>query len=510
MYCFISEIEKRENMEITDGLKIGIDFGTCYIKVASWNKKKKRPKRLSLDKKQEDSDCRLSNTILYQKNEDGSLDIVIGDEDGCRLEPDNSVRNIKYYLQKKEWEKYIPNLSKNVNVDDVLQELFNYIKNTIEEQNGGKKIAETIITMPVCFSEIQKEKILVAAKKIELPIKSIISEPLAALFSIVDNLNDNSDNIVLVFDFGGATLDLNLAKVNKKGDKLKVELLASSGLIYGGIDINHDLYNNVFLSKYPEVDKFISGHKQHDNVKKDFLDSTEKIKRMLSKNDVAEREWRPYTGEKICVDIKLEYVEFVSMLKELKRDKEILNVIDELLEQGSISKSGISHLIMVGGSSRINYFKELVTDYLNIEAMDLDEDDMYSAVSEGAVKYLSLMDDSNLEINNKLSYSIGISNKDNNFILQIKKGARYGYKGRKTKPSIVDGKIVVYQTFSECNNIDISTNESIVYMGYFDISKYVNIVKKMFVTFNVNKNGELQLKVFDKSDECATLDIIMR
>ncbi len=493
-------------MSETEGLKIGIDFGSCYIKAAGWNKKKSRAKRLYLDKNQEDSDYRLPNTILYQINKDGSLDKVIGDEEGCRFEPDNSVKNIKYLLQQSNWKKYIPNLKKEIKAECVLEDIFKYIKDTLEEQSGGKKISEVAITVPVCFSEIQKMQIVNAALNADFPVTEVISEPMAAMFAFLDEFEDGI-NYVVVFDFGGSTLDLNLLKIDKKDENITIEMLASEGVLYGGININSDIYDNIFSAKYPDVLKFIYAHTQSENLKGDLLDSIEKIKRMVYRD--GSREWRPYTGESFVQNLELFPEEFESMLKELRRNKEIINAIDNLLEQGCLSKENISKLILVGGSSRIGFFRDAISKYLNLEPMDIDEDDMYSAVSVGAVTYLHLKENSSFSISNKLPYSIGIVDEKNNFVIKVKKGVRYGHKERKTKISSSDGKIIVYQTFLESCNESVIGNRKIIYMGYFDISNHLDLIDKLFTSFVISKDGKLKLDLYSGSTYITTEDLIM-
>ena len=493
-------------MRETEGLKIGIDFGSCYIKAAGWNKKKCRAKRLCLDKNQEDSDYRLPNTILYQINEDGSLDKVVGDEEGCRFDLDNSVKNIKYHLQQNDWKKYIPSLKKEVGIDYVLEDIFGYIKDTLVEQYGGKEIAEVAITVPVCFSEIQKKHVVDAALKAEFPVKEVISEPLAAMFAFLDEFDDGI-NYVVVFDFGGSTLDLNLLKIDKNEDNVFVEILASEGLLYGGININTDIYETVFFKKYPAVFNFIESHMQSDNIKNDLLDTVEKIKRTVYRDGC--REWRPYTGEKFVQELELLPEEFESMLKELRRNKEVLNSIDSLLEQACISKEKLTKLILVGGSARIDYFRDAISQYLGLEPMDIDEDDMYSAVSMGAVTYLHLKDESTFSISNKLPYSIGIVDENDRFEIKVKKGVRFGHRERKTKPTIKDGRILIYQTFLESYNEKIEGNKKITYMGYFDVAEYMNTIEKMFSAFVIEKDGKLKLELYNGSVYVTTVDLIM-
>ena len=54
----------------------------------------------------------------------------------------------------------------------------------------------------------------------------------------------------LIFDFGGATIDISLVKLSSECDGFVVEELASTGLSYGGTDIDEGIFNDIFLPKY--------------------------------------------------------------------------------------------------------------------------------------------------------------------------------------------------------------------------------------------------------------------
>jgi len=182
-------------------LKLGIDFGTCNIKVRRWHKKKGAIS-YKLDDDQDNSDGKIPNVIHYYKNETGKVEKIIGEEAAESTDYENIVEYIKYFLQKREWSKYIPALKHNVTAFEVLQDIFTWIYETICEQNSGDSPEGVVITVPVSFSELQKKEIVNAAKSAGFEVADVINESVAAAFYNEETFEEGKVSNILVFDFG--------------------------------------------------------------------------------------------------------------------------------------------------------------------------------------------------------------------------------------------------------------------------------------------------------------------
>lgn len=70
------------------------------------------------------------------------------------------------------------------------------------------------------------------------------------MFAVEELFDENErDENVLIFDFGGSTLDLSLLHVESY-DGICIEELASAGLSYGGIDIDAAIFSEILEKKY--------------------------------------------------------------------------------------------------------------------------------------------------------------------------------------------------------------------------------------------------------------------
>lgn len=105
---------------------------------------------------------------------------------------------------------------------------------------------QVTITIPASFDPAAKELTAEAAKAVGFENLTLLEEPQAALYSWIDNSQDNwrdqvtVGDLVLVVDIGGGTTDLSLVKVSEEEGNLSLERVAVGEHILLGGD-NMDL-----------------------------------------------------------------------------------------------------------------------------------------------------------------------------------------------------------------------------------------------------------------------------
>ena len=68
----------------------------------------------------------------------------------------------------------------------------------------GEEVTEAVITVPAYFNDSQRKATKEAGEIAGLSVKRIINEPTAAALAYgLNNLNNEKDEKILVFDFGG-------------------------------------------------------------------------------------------------------------------------------------------------------------------------------------------------------------------------------------------------------------------------------------------------------------------
>ena len=111
----------------------------------------------------------------------------------------------------------------------VLGEVIEMVKN-----KTGKVPDDCIITVPAYFNDLQRQSTLKAAKIAGLKCIRVVNEPTAAAIAFQDKAKFNNGK-VLVFDFGGGTLDVSILEV--KGNEFIVKAVAGDTSL-GGEDID--------------------------------------------------------------------------------------------------------------------------------------------------------------------------------------------------------------------------------------------------------------------------------
>ena len=493
-----------------DKMLVGIDFGTCNIKVSKWNNKKGTAIPVKLEKNQNLADAITPNVILYKEKEP-----VIGfTAQNTNEHEENQVVYIKRKLETENWVQYIPNLGKEVGAITVAKDIFTKVKAIVCEQNGGDMPDEVVITTPVCYSEMQKARILKAATEAGFNVSEVITEPLAAIFSIEDYFEDEEvEENIIVFDFGGGTLDLSLFSIENDGENnMTLKVLASNGLKYGGVDITEAIYNQIIVPNCKHILESLSEEDAKDS-KAEIFKLVEDLKQELFIDDEDEVETFKILRDGSKVELSLSRQQVYDILEQHELKSRIYDLMDQLIEDARLDKEDITKVKLVGGTSRIDYFQELLYSYFDenddiLDLDDLDSDETYRAVADGSVRYLSFIteEESTLSFQNKIAFSVG-TEYQGKFDPCITKNAKYGYISPKRPLDLSAYKerkaaFKVYQLFNKKRNIAI-TDEEVIYIGCFEIDKSKYQASTISYEMQISKQGEILGRFYDM-DENST------
>ena len=103
-----------------------------------------------------------------------------------------------------------------------------------------------LITVPASFNSAQRSDTLRAAKMAGFNEVELLDEPTAAFYYYFERLREtdhfDKKQTVLVFDFGGGTLDVSIIEVQKVVDEIRIDIIGRSRYNnLGGDDIDLDL-----------------------------------------------------------------------------------------------------------------------------------------------------------------------------------------------------------------------------------------------------------------------------
>lgn len=494
---------------------VGIDFGACNIKVVSY--KNKKIKKVKLNKNQIAGD-EIPNIIYYGENNE----IKVGFPARNELDYKNKVMHIKRKLEQGLWSKYIENIGKDITAQEVATDIFKWLKKTISDKLSEDDF-KAVITMPVCFSEIQKNRIYKAATDAKINVEAIITEPFAALFSIEDLFEEIEDDeqIVLIFDFGGSTLDLSLLRVENDGDgEICITELAANGMHYGGINIDEDVYHEIFESKYAKEISEIKAVDDLGTAEDELIDRIKRLKEVIFGDEEDEvddvycsRQGKLYTFE-------LTRDEIISVFEKINIKNRIINLLDNLLDMtNEIEKKDLSMVKLFGGTSNIDYFREILSEYINdTDVFDKDDCDMeetYTSIATGAAKFLYFKEEEEdtVEIHNIIPFNIGIE-ENGKFVKYISRNERYGfetlYRPLKIEDLIKNKYILsIYQTFDDLIETDIDT-DGIVFMGNIQLDKKLYTTQEaVLFKLKMTEDGKLNIRFYEQQSNNGENEIVL-
>jgi molecular chaperone DnaK len=216
----------------------------------------------------------------------------------------------------------------------------------------GDKITKAVITVPAYFDDNQRQATKDAGTIAGLEVARIINEPTAAALAFgLDKAKQ--DMKILVFDFGGGTLDVTIMEMGGG----VFEVMSTSGdTKLGGTDMDLAIidYAKEEFRKKEGVD-LSSDKKAMERLR----EGCEKAKIELS--GVMETDINlPYIHEKTALEVKLTRAKLDSLVTSLvERCKPS---IDKAIEDAKISTSDITKIVLVGGPTRMPIVKKFVGD----------------------------------------------------------------------------------------------------------------------------------------------------
>src|SRR6516162_8223015 len=137
---------------------------------------------------------------------DGSLSF--GQEAKENFEEQRSIRSIKRILGTPE---RVPLVGQNLRTEQIAVMLFSMLKRDAEKALG-EAFTKSVVTIPANSKGLARYATKLCAGAAGLQVLTLINEPTAA--AICYGLNAQDDQTVLVYDFGGGTLDVTVLKIH--------------------------------------------------------------------------------------------------------------------------------------------------------------------------------------------------------------------------------------------------------------------------------------------------------
>ena len=230
------------------------------------------------------------------------------------------------------------------------------MKKTAEDYLG-QDVTRAVITVPAYFNDSQRQATKEAGEIAGLTVERIINEPTAAALAYGMDKKD-SDQKIVVFDFGGGTHDVSILEL---GDGV-FEVLSTDGDTHlGGDDVDQKIIN--WLADEFQAEESMDLRKDPMALQR-LKEAAEKAKIELSASTQTEINL-PYvtataSGPKHLVKT-LSRAKFEQLIDDLV--KRTIEPCQTALKNAGLKTTDIDEIILVGGSTRIPAVQEAVEKF---------------------------------------------------------------------------------------------------------------------------------------------------
>lgn len=226
------------------------------------------------------------------------------------------------------------------------------------EEFLGERIEKVVITVPAYFDDDQRQATKDAGKIAGLEVIRIVNEPTAASLAYGLDKKEKEQKI-LVFDFGGGTLDVTVMEF---GDGVFEVKSTSGDTQLGGTDMDEVLMKYI-LDKVKE---------EHDVELDEDETAVQRIREAAEKAKIE-------LSTMLETDIQLPYltttdsgpVNFSMRITRAELENLVSDIIDkckkpveQALKDAKINKGDISRVILVGGPTRMPVVQKFIETYV--------------------------------------------------------------------------------------------------------------------------------------------------
>ena len=384
------QIDKRGSLP-EDWYIIGIDLGTTNSVISYWDAAAGRPEPIDISNGF--GKIPLPSVVQYREDEGSDLETniewVIGEEAyrSMKIYPETTIRSVKRLMGTSETYRlggkdYLP---EDISAK-ILQELINHTSHV----NPKAEIAGLVVSVPYDFDDAAKKATMRACKIAGLSDKLIclIEEPKAAALAYNFRRQLNLDEKIMVFDFGGGTLDITIFHITERDEnKIKLQVISESGEAYHG----GDNIDEILLEQCCAYVQEKTGQVQSDIAIENQVELALRARETKERLSGVKSFRIPFT---FCVPPFVEQItreEFCQLIRPfIEKTRKLVQKALREAYTGALTADDIDRVLLEGGSSQMPWVREMLLDIFNDENKIYTSERPATDISLGATYYAAM------------------------------------------------------------------------------------------------------------------------
>lgn len=329
---------------------LGIDFGTTQSSMAWFNPSTGQAEVIRNAEAKE-----KTPSVVYF----GDDEILVGNaaEDMLEIEQERNrvITSVKRDLARR-ISYQVGN--RTVSPVQVVAEILRKLRIDAEEGHFHKPVEKVILTHPANFDQSEKDLLIEAAKVAGFSETALLPEPVAAAIAYTKTSPKVADTL-LIYDFGGGTLDLAVMKRDESEEGFSL-FAEPRGIGVGGDDLDRALYDFCDTLAKDKLGRSIS---VVGSLNLQFLRDCRKRKENLSSR--TKGEFSSYLPGGILFRHAIERSEFEAMVVSILQPT--INLARKMQDECKAKGLRIDAVVLIGGSSQIPLVKKLIAESLQLE-----------------------------------------------------------------------------------------------------------------------------------------------
>lgn len=211
------------------------------------------------------------------------------------------------------------------------------------ETEGSRQVEGAVISVPAHFNDRQRKAVAAAASLAGVTLLDLVDEPVAAAlhYGVASGAHGE---VLLTYDFGGGTFDATILSLDERG----IYVLSKSGLTdLGGKEVD-EIIGEMVVEQFTHA----LGHRPELNARAllELRRASERLKIDLCAPEAKRVERTVLLGSE-AVEVFIDRTRFESAVAPLL--ERTLATTEECLRESGLSRSDVTTVLMVGGSSLI-------------------------------------------------------------------------------------------------------------------------------------------------------------